>query len=240
PTYRRFLCNHYMNLAVTLSQLGEHAEVAQVAERRASLLPGDPASAFWSYSQLRRCISLAEKDPRLSQPQRQAALTDYAQRARQVLRAGTAQQSSGNRHAVLNDLAWAMVAGPDPVLRDTDLAVEFAQQAVEAAPQEGPCWNTLGVARYRAGEWKAAGAALEKAWALRQGGDASDWFFLAMAHHRLGATDEAHQWYHRAVQWVMKNKTRLAQQKQAAEELARFQIEATAVLGIHESPTPGK
>ena len=40
---------------------------------------------------------------------------------------------------------------------------------------------------------------------LRNGGDSFDWFFLAMAHWRLGEKDKAREWYERAVQWMDKN-----------------------------------
>src|SRR5262249_55327222 len=132
PTYRKFLCNHYMTLAVALFQLGEHAEATLAAERRAALVFEDPSSVWRSYVVLRRCMSLAEKDARLSKLQRQAALTDYAERARQVLRAAAAQQSSGKLPAVLNLWAWSMVASKEPLVHDIGLAVEFAQKAVAA------------------------------------------------------------------------------------------------------------
>ena len=78
-------------------------------------------------------------------------------------------------------------------------AVELAKKAVELAPKQGTFWNTLGVAHYRAGDWKAAVAALEKSEELRNGGDSFDWFFLAMAHWQLGEKDEARKWYDQAV-----------------------------------------
>ena len=50
---------------------------------------------------------------------------------------------------------------------------------------------------------------------LRNGGDANDWFFLAMAHWQLDHEEEAGKWYAQAVQWMDKN----APQN---EELRRF------------------
>src|SRR5262249_14075756 len=80
-----------------------------------------------------------------------------------------------------------------------------AKKAVELGPAHPDYLNTLGVAHYRAGDWKAAIAALEKSMELRKGGDSNDWFFLAMAHWQLGEKDKAREWYHRAVQWMEKN-----------------------------------
>jgi uncharacterized protein HemY len=107
----------------------------------------------------------------------------------------------------------------------------LAQKAVQRAPRAGPYWNTLGVAHYRAGDWKAAVAALNKSMELGQGGDSSDWFFLALAHGRLGDKAQARQWYDQALRWMQ-------QHKPADEELRRFRPEAAALLGLPDPPTP--
>ena len=54
----------------------------------------------------------------------------------------------------------------------------------------GAFWNTLGVANYRAGQWKAAVEALEKSLQLQRD-NAWDLFFLAMAHWQLGDREAA-------------------------------------------------
>src|SRR5262249_7620972 len=90
-----------------------------------------------------------------------------------------------------NDLSWLLATCPDPKLRDPARAVQLAQRAVELEEQIGKTSNTLGVARYRAGNWKAAIEALDKSRASRQGGDAFDFLFLAMACWQLGQKDEA-------------------------------------------------
>jgi hypothetical protein len=66
---------------------------------------------------------------------------------------------------------------------------------------------------------------------LRAGGDAADWFFLAMAHWQEGEKDQARQWYDKAVQWTEKSKSQ-------DEELRGFCAEAAALLGLTERPTP--
>jgi len=60
---------------------------------------------------------------------------------------------------------------------------------------------------------------------LRRGGDSTDWFFLAMAHEKLGDKEKARQWYDRATRWMDKNQA-------TDEELRRFRAEATQVLGV--------
>jgi len=124
-----------------------------------------------------------------------------------------------------NELAWLLATHPNPKFRDPGWAVDWAKRAVELAPKEGNYLNTLGVAHYRAGDWQAALAALKKSMELRQGGNSFDWFFLAMAHEKLGDKEKARQWYDRATRWMNKN---LA----TDEELRRFQAEATQVLGV--------
>jgi tetratricopeptide (TPR) repeat protein len=124
-----------------------------------------------------------------------------------------------------NKLAWLLATCPDPKLRDPARAVEHARRAVELAPESGTVRNTLGVAHYRAGDWAAAVAALEKSVELRKGGDGFDWFFLAMAYRRLGDEAEARKWYDKAAAWMGKNKT-------DDEELRRFRAEAAGVLGV--------
>jgi len=126
---------------------------------------------------------------------------------------------------VHNILAWLLATHANPKLRDPGRAVNCAKRAVELAPKEGNYWNTLGVAHYRAGDWKSALAALEKSMELRKGGDSIDWFFLAMCHEKLGDKEKARQWYDRATRWMDKNQAN-------NEELRRFRAEAAQVLGL--------
>jgi WD40 repeat protein/serine/threonine protein kinase len=115
-----------------------------------------------------------------------------------------------------------------------DKAAVAFKKAIELTPQDGNIWNTLGVARYRAGDWQPAIEALGKSIELRAGGDASDWFFLAMAHRQLGDKDQARTWFDKAVEWSVKNQPK-------NEELLHFRAEAAELLGITEPrPTPDK
>ena len=129
-----------------------------------------------------------------------------------------------------NNLAWLLATCPDPKFRDAAQAVQSAEKAVKLAPKEGSHWNTLGVAHYRAGDWKAAVASLEKSMVLGKGGVSFDWFFLAMAHWQRGDKEQARKWYDQAVPWMEKNKPQ-------DEELRRFRAEAATLLGL---PTPPK
>lgn len=133
----------------------------------------------------------------------------------------------------LNDIAWFLATCEDPEARDPAAAVKVAVRLLKLRPMtlqfQGGVVNTLGVAHYRNGEWKEAVAALEESVKLRGGGDSFDFFFLAMAHWRLGEKDKARERYQEAVDWMDKNKPK-------DEELTRFRSEAAALLGVMDLP----
>jgi len=125
-----------------------------------------------------------------------------------------------------NQCAWFRATSADPKHRNAERAVALARHAVKLAPL-GAHWNTLGVALCRAGKWEDALHALGKSQELTNGGTAFDWFFVAIAKHKLGKAD-AKEWYDKAVVWMDKNQ--LA--GEALNELKRFRAEAEEVLGI--------
>jgi serine/threonine protein kinase/Tfp pilus assembly protein PilF len=142
-------------------------------------------------------------------------------RTAQLCRLASLNDRSG---AALNAAAWFLVDCPDEKFRDPPLAVALADQAVQRDPQEGAYWNTLGIACYRAGQWDRARSALEKSMELREGGDAHDWFFLAMTHVRQGDIDRGRAWLEKASRWMRQHGRR-------DENLTRYRAEAEALLG---------
>jgi serine/threonine protein kinase/Tfp pilus assembly protein PilF len=126
-----------------------------------------------------------------------------------------------------NNLAWFLATCPEAKFRHPQQAIDLAKKAVELMPKDGNNWNTLGVAQYRAGDWKAAITGLEKSMELRKGGDSFDWFFMAMAHWQLGDKKEARKCYDQAVQWMENNRPK-------NEELARFRVEAEKLMEVKE------
>jgi serine/threonine protein kinase/tetratricopeptide (TPR) repeat protein len=127
--------------------------------------------------------------------------------------------------AINNELAWFLATSPEQRLRDATQAVRLAKKAVDARQESPACWNTLGVAHYSNGDDKAAIAALETAMSLRSGGNSFDWFFLAMAHWRLGNRDQARTWFDWAVQWMDRYKPH-------DDQLRRFCSEAETMLTV--------
>jgi tetratricopeptide (TPR) repeat protein len=101
----------------------------------------------------------------------------------------------------------------------------LAGKALELDPNQGMYWTASGLAHYRLGDWNRATTALQRSMELRNGGDSFDWFFLAMAHWKLGEKDKAREWYDKAVEWMENNQPK-------NEELRRFRTEAEELLKI--------
>jgi tetratricopeptide (TPR) repeat protein len=129
-----------------------------------------------------------------------------------------------------NNLAWLLATCVDPTFRNGQQAVESAKKAVKLAPTVGDWWGTLGVAQYRAGDWKAAIEAFGKAMEIKKALNHRECFFLAMTLWRLGEKEKARQWYGKAVEWMDKNDPK-------NQELRRFRAEAADLLGIREEKT---
>jgi tetratricopeptide (TPR) repeat protein len=125
---------------------------------------------------------------------------------------------------VANAVAWTCILAPEAAL-DREAVVRCARSAVKTAPKDSDkhrSLQTLGAATYRAGRYEEAighlndtlkaltelgGPRLEidpKAAGVvssgpAPGGDALDWLFLSMAHHRLGHAEAARKWLDKAV-----------------------------------------
>ena len=140
-----------------------------------------------------------------------------------------ALRQSPNFHNIPNNLAWALALTPDRQLRDYDEAAVLARKAIDLEPKYGGNYNTLALAEYRRGRWDDAIAAAEQSIKLLKSVDASNYFFLAMAHARKGAKDKATTWLDKAIAWTKQNAPK-------DPELLRFWEEAAKLLG---QPGPG-
>jgi tetratricopeptide (TPR) repeat protein len=136
----------------------------------------------------------------------------------------------------------------DPLERDPARAVELAKRATELVPRAGAYWQTLGVAHYRAGQWREAITALDKSEALLDKSEALapgssmniqngffqasmgiNGFFQAMAHWKLSQKEGARSWYDRAAKWT-------DQHRPHSPALHRLRLEAAALLGLPAPP----
>jgi tetratricopeptide (TPR) repeat protein len=125
----------------------------------------------------------------------------------------------------LNDLAWLLAADPNPGRRDPARSLLLAEEAVRVSADHDACWNTLGVARYRVGDWAGAIEALERSALSSPGGlgTAFDHYFLAMSWCQLQRDDQAREWLERGVAWASRHRPGHA-------TLARFREEAESLL----------
>jgi tetratricopeptide (TPR) repeat protein len=123
-----------------------------------------------------------------------------------------------------NDLAWGLAVPSDRPAGEYAEALEHARKAVALAPKNANHFNTLALAEYRSGHWIKSLSAAEAAMALRNGGDAYDWFFLALAHCQNGDREKARNWFGKAVAW-----TKARDPKNP--ELLQFWKEAAGLLG---------
>jgi tetratricopeptide (TPR) repeat protein len=144
-----------------------------------------------------------------------------------ILTADYPRDSGYRKHRVdaLNDLAWLLATDPDPGLRDPARALHLVEEAVRSTADHLAFWNTLGVARYRAGDWPGAIEALEHSVLSspdRQG-TAFDHFFMAMAWCQLQHEDRAREWLERGIAWV-------SRYRPSHPALERFREEAETLL----------
>ena len=122
-----------------------------------------------------------------------------------------------------NDFAWFLLSDRDAA-ENLPRALHLAGQATQAEPENGIYWNTLGAAYYRAGDFTAAIAALERSVALNGQDNAFDHFLMAMTHAKQGRQEEASRWYDQAVSWIEEHDCR-------DPELLGLYNEARAILG---------
>jgi serine/threonine protein kinase/tetratricopeptide (TPR) repeat protein len=216
PGCRQSLALQYVNLAVLLRDAGKTLEAEkhyrQAAAVDEKLVAEFPDQAFYRQGLLRDWLGVATILATKGQ-------VDQAEMAyRKVIELGPKDELSNN------NVAWFLATCPEPKFRDPKRAVELARKAVELAPKAGNYWNTLGVAHYRIGDWKAAIEALNKSDELLKGKELSfNAFFIAMAYWQLNNKNEARKWYDRAVEWMEKNKPK-------DTELIRFRAEAAELI----------
>jgi tetratricopeptide (TPR) repeat protein len=133
---------------------------------------------------------------------------------------------------LLNERAWQLANSDKPNSRDPKRALDLVQEAISLLPNDAVFRQTLGVAHYRAENWKDAVEALEKSRQLHADlrTDSLVLFFLSMGHERRNEKDQARQLFDQAVQWRMSITA-------TDQDLRRVCAEAAALLGQEIPPT---
>jgi tetratricopeptide (TPR) repeat protein len=131
--------------------------------------------------------------------------------------------SSATNTGWFNEAARFLATAENPSSRDPALAVELAEKATKLNG-DANYWNTLGVARYRAGDFKQSLADLEKSAQLDHDLTSFNAFFMAMAYKQLDDADSSRRLYAQAVEWMEKKAAR-------NPDLVRFRTEAEQLLG---------
>jgi serine/threonine protein kinase/Flp pilus assembly protein TadD len=228
--FQRANARNYLGIALrtqpgqTEAAAQQHREAVALCDKLTADFPDQPryqAELVRSHYALGIALEIGGRCPEAEQALLQALALVRADIDKVVATGGYARQLA----SIHNDLAWLRATRPDEPFRNVPAALESARQAVALDPKIGNYWNTLGVAQFRAGQCQEAVATLHKSMELRRGGDSLDWFFLAMAHERLGNHDEAANWHRRAVEWMDKHKA-------GDPELRRFRTEAAQLMGV--------
>ena len=123
-------------------------------------------------------------------------------------RSCAANRLKSNEAEILKQLAWNLALPADRPPREYDEAVQYARQEATLAPKANEVHFVLALAEYRCGRSAEAVAAAERSMALRQGGDAMDWFLLAMALAQKGDKVKAAPWFDKAVAWTKEKERR--------------------------------
>jgi len=145
----------------------------------------------------------------------------------------------GGRHddpKSLNERAWNVARTPGRSADEYRRALRWAAAGALVTPDDGNMLNTLGVAQYRAEDFRAALRTLtrsdEIASRTKPGGIPEDVAFLALAHARLGHPEEATRCLARLRSLMTREGVRPSADARA------FLAEAETVVGGAAAPAP--
>ena len=140
---------------------------------------------------------------------------DYRKDCAEMLQHFAQAENANNAHWT----AWTCALAPGAI-GDHSQAIALADRAVKSDLKSAQYLDALGAILYRGGRFEEAILRLTEAHHLVQEpseqsriSPAYAWFFLAMAHHRLGHGEEAKKWLDKAAAWT-ENAMREADQGQ--------------------------
>jgi serine/threonine protein kinase/tetratricopeptide (TPR) repeat protein len=178
-----------------------------------------------------------------------AGKTDLYRSTAKAMLAHIALSQSGSEQ-----VSWICALGPDAVA-DLPKAVAWGEGAQKQFPKSPWRHYALGMVLYRSGRFEESLQHLTEAIRLsppeprEQGWECSPaevWYFLAMAHYRLGHAEEARKWLDKADRWTDKA---FAEDESGAGyryhwyrrlPLKLFRAEAAQLLGIGDKPPTAK
>jgi tetratricopeptide (TPR) repeat protein len=225
PAEHPYIPSTMLNLASVLDDLGEleqaHVMLQKTLELQEKVLPKLHPDLLSTKNNL---ALLMHKEGKWAESLKLFEETLDGQR--KALRAGHPEL-----HRTMNNLAWLLLTADEGV-RDPQRAMKLVNEMTYFAPKAVPRWTTLGVAHYRAGDWKQAVASLEKYEPQETDRNVGfNGFFLAMSYWKLGDKEKARQWYDKSADWTQKNLP-------TDSEYRRIRAEASQVLGIPDSQPP--
>jgi Flp pilus assembly protein TadD len=240
----------HTNLGVSLMEQGKLHEAEPHLRRAVELVPGDDrylghlAVGLFRLGKLDEAHSVFEKVIELEPdraPLRQwlAATLDQLGRPAEAEREYRKAVQIEPSHSMLNGLARFLALAPGATPERGKEAASLARRALRtygSGPDEGALWNTLGLALCRAGDCEAALKALDRSARLLGVVSWLDCLFWAMAHERLGRSDEARGWYEKGIAALDSPiaRERLASSPGERDLVRRIRAEAEAVLGIEK------
>jgi serine/threonine protein kinase len=219
-----------------LARNREYEQAAGVAAyiRDSSNFPPSVETFHASTTALRHCMAV-DGDETVAREWRQG----FVQKLIRELRSdcGRAAKLAGNPHErtlvaeMRVYLAQTLTSHPEEQ-EEPGEAIRLASEAAEVAPTAWQVWNTLGIAQYRAGDYRGAADSLQKSVKLAGGKNAWNWFVLALAHARLGEHDAAREAYDQAEDWVERGGYTNPEFRSLREEAMRLG------LGTPTAPAP--
>ena len=127
-----------------------------------------------------------------------------------------------------NGLAMLYVACPDPDFRNPELTIRLFEKSATKTVFEA---QALGPAHYRCGEYETAIKHIQETMRIRNGGDAFDWIFLAMAHWQCGDKEKAQHSYNRVVEAIEQKQPFLRCMFDSPYQLEDLRKEAETLMG---------
>jgi tetratricopeptide (TPR) repeat protein len=223
PHYQRVLADAYRDLADVLENSDQPLEalqaVCQGIKIQEQVVAADPSSSVDRWLLAGWYADLGGRKQSLGRGGE--AVSDYRR----------ALEFDPKNSGANNDLAWLLALGAEPSFKDTAELVRLARTATEESPEKEANWVTLGLAYYRAGNWSAGKAALEKPSKLSAIDEGMRCLVLAMTEWKLGNQAAARTAYERAIERLSQEKL-----KPADAEGSRLHAEAAQLLGITDRP----